>query len=283
MIPAFKFASASTRTCGACEHELPEGAYSREQWARRQSIRRCDECVAAGNQLVLMKKGRSRSEEDDCPICSLPLPLDRKQSTFMTCCTTLVCNGCIVAAEKRGMDLCPFCRAPKPKMSQTVSMIEKRVDAGDPVAICYRGSQYADGSHGLQKDVARAVELYERAAELGSKDAHLKLGGLYLRGKDVEQDEAKAIRHFEAAAVKGDTLARCKLGNIEANAGNYDIALQHYMIAAKLGYHDSLHCIKALFMVGLATKSDYAEALRGHQSAVEEMRSPDREEALALG
>ncbi|EJK51796.1 hypothetical protein THAOC_29001 [Thalassiosira oceanica] len=35
-------------------------------------------------------------------------------------------------------------------------------------------------------------------------------------------------------------------------------------------------------MDGLATKTDYAGALRGYQSAVEEMRSPDRKETLAL-
>ncbi|EJK43863.1 hypothetical protein THAOC_37650 [Thalassiosira oceanica] len=268
--------------CGACERELPEGAYSEEQRGRRQSIRRCGECVAAGNQLVLMKKGRTRPEEDDCPICSLPLPLDKEQSKFMTCCMKLVCDGCIVAAQKRGMNGCPFCRTPRPKMSQTVSMVQKRVDAGDPMAICCRGSQYADGSHGLQKDVARAVELYERAAELGSKDAHLKLGGLYLRGKDIEQDEAKAIRHLQAAAVEGDALARGLIGSFEHYSENYILALQHFMIAAKLGHQPALSNIKKMFTNGHATKADYAEALRGHQSAIDEMRSPDRDEALAL-
>ena len=44
------------KICGACERELPEDAYSGEQRGLRQSIRRCVECVAAGNELVLMKK-----------------------------------------------------------------------------------------------------------------------------------------------------------------------------------------------------------------------------------
>ncbi|EJK70609.1 hypothetical protein THAOC_08017, partial [Thalassiosira oceanica] len=267
--------------CGACERELPEGAYSEEQRGRRQSIRRCDECVAAGNQLVLMKKGRTRSEEDDCPICQLPLPLDKKQTTFMVCCMTLVCDGCIAAAEKRGMNDCPFCRAPWPKKSETISMIEKRVDAGDPMAMFHLGNHYNNGRHGLEKDVARAVELYERAAELGLKDAHFCLGYLYDDGMGVGKDMAKAIRHYEAAAIKGDALARCNLGIIEDKAGNYEIALQHYMISAKLGHQGSLNNIKKMFVKGHASKSDYAEALRGHQSAVDEMRSPDRDEALA--
>ena len=122
--------------CGACERELvPEGAYSGEQRDRRQSIRRCEECVAAGNQLVLMKKGRTRSEDDDCPICSLPLPLDEKQIVFRPCCTKLVCNGCVAAAWKRGIRDCPFCRAPTPDESQILAVIQKRADAGDPMAI----------------------------------------------------------------------------------------------------------------------------------------------------
>ena len=95
--------------CGACERELPEDAYSEGQRGRRQSIRRCQECVTAGNQLVLMKKGRKRSEEDDCPICNLPLLFDAKQSFFKTCCMKKVCKGCTLAARKRGMKDCPFC------------------------------------------------------------------------------------------------------------------------------------------------------------------------------
>ena len=277
---------AAMLICGACKRELPGGAYSEEQRGRRQSIRRCNECVASGNQLVLMKKGRTRSEEDDCPLCQLPLPLDPDQTTFRVCCMTLVCKGCTLAAEKRGMRGCPFCRTPRPKEgSQVVPMIQKRVDAGDPVAMSDLGNIYRSGQFGLEKDVTRAVDLYERAAELGVKEAHLRLGLLYGHvygsGEDVEKDMAKAIRHYEAAAVKGDVTARHNLGFEEYKDGIYDLALQHWMIAAKMGCQHSLHKIKLMFMEGLATKADYAEALREHQSAVEEMRSPDREEALA--
>ena len=274
----------STMICGACERELPEGAYSEEQRGRRQSIRRCQECVAAGNRLVLMRKGRTRSEGDECPLCNLPLPLDNRQSSFRPCCVKLVCNGCLLAAKKRGMFHCPFCRAPNPdNPSEALTMIQKRVDAGDPVAIYHLGQQYRFGLLGLEKDVTRAVELYERAAELGLKGAHFSLGVLHDEGTDVEKDIAKAIRHYEAAAMSGHVAARHNLGIEEGNAGNDDLALQHFLIAAKMGHKGALENIKMMFMEGLATKANYAEALRGYQSAVEEMRSPDRDEALAWG
>ena len=236
--------------------------------------------MAAGNQLVLMRQGRARSDEDDCPICQLPLPLDWGQTTFEVCCMKLVCNGCILAARKRGMRNCAFCRTPPPgEDSEILAMIKKRVDAGDPVAMWSLGNKYALGYHGLEKDVTKAIELWERAAELGDTDAHYNLGCLYREGKDVEKDTAKAIQHCEAAAVKGNAAARYNLGWEESAAGNHDLALQHWMISAKLGDQDSLNGIKEMFMDGLATKADYADALRGHQSAVEEMRSPDRDEA----
>ncbi|EJK48881.1 hypothetical protein THAOC_32285 [Thalassiosira oceanica] len=271
------------KICGACVRELPDDSYSVEQRGLRQSIRRCEECVAAGNQLVLMKKGRTRSEADDCPICQLPLPLDIDESSFRECCMKKVCNGCVFAAGKLGMWDCPFCRAPtRMTYSQALAMIRKRIDAGDPVAILFLGNKYRFGEYGLEKNMTSAVELYERAAELGVKEAHFSLGVLYDEGADVEKDTAKAIKHYEAAAMGGHVYARYNLSIIEGIAGNHVIALQHMMISAKLGHEKSLSNVKRLFMAGLATKADYAAALRMYQNAVEEMSSPDRAEANAV-
>ncbi|EJK48239.1 hypothetical protein THAOC_32982 [Thalassiosira oceanica] len=94
---------------------------------------------------------------------------------------------------------------------------------------------------------------------------------------------AKAFRHFEEAAMSGHVPARYKLGYMECEAGNYDLALQHWMIAAKMGEENSLNLVKSLFVAGLATKADYAAALRGYQSAIEEMSSPDRDKAENIG
>jgi len=270
------------KICGACVRELPDGSYSEEQRARRQSIRRCEECVAAGNQLVLMKKGRTRPEADDCPICQLPLPLDENEWMLKACCMKRVCNGCILAAGKRGMRDCPFCRASRPDEEQILAMIRKRVAAGDPMATWNLGAKYHFGQYGLEKDVTRATELYERAAQLGVSDAHYNLGVTYDEGTEVEKDTDKAFRHFEAAAMCGHVKARYNLGCKEYKDGNCDLALQHVLMSAKLGHDISLSNVKKLFIAGLATKAYYAAALRGYQKAVEEMSSPDRAEAKEL-
>ena len=58
---------------------------------------------------------------------------------------------------------------------------------------------------------------------------------------------------------------------------NFQLALQHWMISAKMGFEDSLNCIKRFFKKkGVATKVQYAEALIG-------MKSPQWEEAKRLG
>ena len=115
------------------------------------------------------------------------------------------------------------------------------------------------------------------------KEAHFSLGCLYEKGTDVEIDMAKALQHYEAAAMCGHVDARSNLVYEEHRAGNYDLALQHLMISATLGDESSLKNVKIIFMNGLATKADYAAALRGYQNAVEEMSSPDRAEAKSLG
>ncbi|EJK52091.1 hypothetical protein THAOC_28676 [Thalassiosira oceanica] len=69
----------------------------------------------------------------------------------------------------------------------------------------------------------------------------------------------------------------------ECDNGNYKLAVQHWMISAKMGDEDSLNEIKDMFKEGHATKAQYATALLGYRDATEEMKSPQREEANRLG
>ena len=55
------------------------------------------------------------------------------------------------------------------------------------------------------------------------------------------------------------------------------------MIPAKMGDKDAVEKIKKMFMTGLATNEQYADALTGYQDAVAEMKSRDRDEAKRLG
>ena len=91
------------------------------------------------------------------------------------------------------------------------------------------------------------------------------------------------MHYWQQAAMKGDVESRNNLGIVEFNNKNYELAVQHWMIAAKMGNEESLNDIKKMFMQGHATKAQYAEALRGYGDAVEEMKSSMREGAKRLG
>ena len=54
--------------------------------------------------------------------------------------------------------------------------------------------------------------------------------------------------------------------------------MRHFLITAKMGHKSSVENIKRIFMGGLATKEQYAEALKGYQDAVDGMKSHDRDE-----
>ena len=114
---------------------------------------------------------------------------------FKSCCSKIVCHGCILASHQRGMgERCAFCRTPTPDSdADTIVQVQERVDAKDPVAIDYLAHAYWKEDHGLQKDIPRAIELWTEAARLGDLDAHINLGTIYCYGRDVEQDGLGAL------------------------------------------------------------------------------------------
>ena len=149
----------------------------------------------------------------------------------------LICHGCVVAANKRGMNDCPFCRTPIPdNEAESLAMLQARVAKKDPEAIYHLGGKYLQGGLGLQKDARKAVELWTEAAELGSIEALNNLGVLYYTGEGVQQDMAKAADFYEKAAMQGHVKSRHSLGIVEEEKGNYDNAVSHFLISAKMGY-----------------------------------------------
>ena len=172
-------------------------------------------------------------------------------------------------------DRCPFCRTPYTHDdASALAMVQRRVDKGDAEAMKNLGAKYYYGSLGLAKDVPRAIELWKEAAELGSIGAHFELARSYYTGDGVEEDTPRGIHHLQQTAMKGHVESRHRLGVVEFEEENYELAVQHYMISAKMGFERSINEIKKLFVMGHATKAHYAEALRGYGNAVEDMKSP---------
>ncbi|EJK43784.1 hypothetical protein THAOC_37737 [Thalassiosira oceanica] len=251
---------------------------------RKQHKKACKQRAAELKDEQLYSQGHERAEGDFCPICTLPIPLPiGEHCIFKSCCMKRICNGCDLAAEERSMFDCPFCRTPYPgNEANALAMIQTRVEKKDPTAINYLGKKYFFGDLGLQKDMGKVIELWTEAVELGSIEALYNLGIVYDTGNGVKQDKAKAAEFYKKAAMQGHVESRNNLGCSEVEKGNNNRGVRHLLISAQMGYKDSVEAIKRMFMDGNATKAQYAEALKGYQDAVEEMKSHDRDEAKTL-
>ena len=225
-------------------------------------------------------------QNEDCPICFLPLPSLATGSKYKACCGKDICSGCTHALKlkDKGVGLCPFCRTQTPNSEEEmIEMYKKRVEvAGDDNAMYILGCCYSEGAYGVQQDRTKSLELWHKAGELGNAKAYNNIGYAYRNGVGVERDEKKADHYYELAAKGGVVKARHNLGNSETRAGNWDRAIKHYMIAVGGGDNDSVKRIQQLYMDEHATKEDYIKALIAYQKCIDESRSDQRDKAAAF-
>jgi TPR repeat protein len=223
------------------------------------------------------------SHYGECPICCLPMSLDTSKSLIAPCCSQLICKGCDYANQMREIEAgleqrCAFCREPVPTSQEECDKRRmNRIKKNCPVAMREMGRQCID-----EGNYESVLKYWTKAAGLGDAEAHFNLSCLYLNGEGVEKDMEKYTYHSEEAAIGGHHRARHNLGCIEAENGRFERARKHFIIAANLGLHESLKCLRELYADGHASKEDYAGALRAYQAAVEATKSPEREEVESL-
>jgi tetratricopeptide (TPR) repeat protein len=265
------------KTCNACKSVRYCGVECQKNH-RPQHKRACRKRAAELRDELLFTQPES-SYLGDCPICMIPLPLDLKKSTMMTCCSKVVCRGCDYANAERGfqaklVEKCPFCRKPKPSDKEAEENVMKRIEANDPVAMRENGSEcYKKG------DYSSAFEYFTKAAKLGDVLAHHQLSICYALGRGVEKDEKKEIFHWEEAAIGGHPNARYNLGNHEWRNGRIERSMKHYSIAAGQGHDGAIKALKRQYTQGTISKENFAASLRAHQAALDGTKSPQREVA----
>jgi tetratricopeptide (TPR) repeat protein len=264
-------------TCTACK-SVRYCSVKCQKDHRPQHKRACKKRAAELRDELLFKQPES-THLGDCPICMIPLRLDLKKSTFLSCCSKVACNGCRHANIIREMQdklehKCPFCRKVLPSDKEAEENIMKRIEANDPVAMREQGIKcYNKG------DYNSAFEYFSKAAKFGDIEAHYRLAGCYHLGDGVEKDEKKVIFHMEEAAIGGNPDARFDLGCIEGRNGRIERAIKHWIIAANLGDDDSIEALRKEYAQGRISKENFAASLRAHQAAVDETKSPQREVA----
>jgi hypothetical protein len=79
----------------------------------------------------------------ECPICCLPMPLEKEKCNIYTCCGKLACKGCVFANymsnkhDNKAMAYsCLLCREPMAKNNdEDRKRLMKRLKASDPNAL----------------------------------------------------------------------------------------------------------------------------------------------------
>ncbi|KAK1747203.1 Sel1-like repeat family protein, partial [Skeletonema marinoi] len=148
-------------------------------------------------------------------------------------------------------------------------LLMRRVEANDPAATYQAGVICSK-----EGDYKGAAAYFTKAAGSGDISAHFDLSGMYREGEGVEKDEKKHLHHLEQAAIGGHPNARHNLAIFEWKSGRTERTVKHFIIAANMGNDESLESLKKCYGMGLVSKEKFAAALRGHQAAVDAMKSP---------
>ena len=251
-------------------------------------------CEKRAAELLDEELFKDPPEREECPICRFPLPFVEMNSVFYGCCGKVVCCGCVHAKRKEdiksGKDFeswsCPFCRTPNPKSEkEVIYQLHRGVERNDARSMVKLAGYCISGDTEFQKkDVPKAIELYQKAGELGCAEAHALLGIIYLdpydRWNRKAKDPKKAKYYWELGVIGGNLNARYFLSTFDWERGNFFRACKHSLINVKAGHEASLKQFENGFKKGYITKDEYAEALRAYQKQHDDAKSALRDEAL---
>jgi TPR repeat protein len=139
------------------------------------------------------------------------------------------------------------------------------------------------GLAGISKNYPEAYRWYKLSANQGFTKAQIKLGDVYIYGRNVQQDINEAYKWYLLAAEKNDAKAQEKIGKMYSGnrhwgfKANYDEALKWFLLAAQQGNKDAQFELGKLYE---NNKNNYVEAIKWYKLASEN----DVEEAqLYLG
>lgn len=122
-----------------------------------------------------------------------------------------------------------------------------------------------------EADYQKAKVIFEKAAELGSKDALYNLGELYYYGNGVEQDYQKSLEYYSNPSLSDYPEALFSLA-VQYDLGegvdqSYAKSLELYKKAALLGHGPSIFNVGYMYEHGEYVKQDLREALNWYKKA----------------
>ncbi|KAI8840377.1 hypothetical protein BJ741DRAFT_597160 [Chytriomyces cf. hyalinus JEL632] len=151
------------------------------------------------------------------------------------------------------------------------------MDAGSVECISQLGLLYQKGT-GVEKDVKKAVELFEKAVSLGCSLGCYYLGTLHEDGYDgILKDLSKAATFFEQAVQLEDGSSAAAKRNLarlyDKGIGveqSHELSLQYYLEAAKFEDAWALYTLGLKYANGTGVEQDYSIAFEFYERAAKQ-------------
>lgn len=148
-----------------------------------------------------------------------------------------------------------------------------QAESGDSAAQERLGTYYLTGSHGLKKDVNKAIGLLTLAAESDNGTAQLNLAYCYGNGLGVIRDDKKAIKLLEKAAEKDIPEAKIGLSDyyLKGICVNKDLSYGFQLCneAALMGLSEAEFKLGELYYRGIGCKRDNEDAMKWLEKAAD--------------
>jgi TPR repeat protein len=136
------------------------------------------------------------------------------------------------------------------------------------------GERYYRGE-GVPKDMAKAAEWWQEAAEQGNVSAQYSLGSMYHRGSFVGEhfvrDDAEAVLWWQKAAAQGHAGAQYDLGSMYRHGqwGSRDDvkAAEWYQKAADQGHAPAQYSLGFMYYRGEGVSRDAVKAVEWYRKA----------------
>ena len=134
------------------------------------------------------------------------------------------------------------------------------------------GNMYCNGN-GVEQDYSKALEWFEKGADLRSRVSMFNVGYMYYGGYGVEQDCSKALVFFEKSADLGYVDSMNYAGDIYyygiGGEGDYSKALEWYEKGAENGNGYSMGQIGFMYLYGDGVEQDYSKAFEWFEKGTE--------------
>mmetsp|Transcript_45391 Transcript_45391/g.117516 ORF Transcript_45391/g.117516 Transcript_45391/m.117516 type:complete len:1067 (-) Transcript_45391:528-3728(-) len=153
-------------------------------------------------------------------------------------------------------------------INSTIDMARSSNDAKAVLAVAHALSE----GKGVNPRPGLAVELYERAAGMGSPEAMRNLGYFYSNGVEVEKNIKKAIECYEVASTMKDLEAAANLGYIylqSVKPSQPEKALPFLQMSAAGGVTRAQYQLAKLLEKGVGVPADKVEAFGWYRRAAE--------------